>query len=105
MQVRSTVATSRWTGTHNLVTMETSLSKGDADQRESMIQAQSLWIGNDAEPIPDGAVLIRGDGIVAVGSVDQVSSRASPTANRHSFPGHTIMPGLIDCHVHLCFPG
>ncbi|RXS68755.1 amidohydrolase family protein [Streptomyces sp. TM32] len=53
--------------------------------------------------VPDGAVLITGDTITAAGPRAQVEAQAHPGEPRLSFPDSTIMPGLIDAHVHLCF--
>jgi imidazolonepropionase-like amidohydrolase len=49
--------------------------------------------------IPDSVILIRGDRIVAVGSAAGVPIPAD--AQRLSMAGKWLMPGLINCHVHL----
>jgi imidazolonepropionase-like amidohydrolase len=52
-------------------------------------------LGND--PVEDGVVLIEGSRIVAAGgSVDIPGDAATIDA-----AGLTVMPGLIDCHVHI----
>lgn len=48
----------------------------------------------------DGAVLVRGDTIVAVAGRDEVSSLASPGAERIDAAGGCILPGFIDAHAH-----
>lgn len=48
-------------------------------------------------------VLIRGRKIVAVGPSRTLS--IPPEATRIDGRGLTVMPGLIDCHVHLCLGG
>ncbi len=50
--------------------------------------------------IDDGAVAIKGDAIVAVGSREQVESRyvGSATIDAH---GHLVMPGFINGHTHV----
>lgn len=52
----------------------------------------------------DGAVLTDGETITAVGPKEEISSSAAPDVQHISCPG-TIMPGLIDAHVHLIFDG
>jgi imidazolonepropionase-like amidohydrolase len=53
--------------------------------------------------VPDGAVLINGDTIVAAGPRPQVEAQARPDEERLAYPEATLLPGLIDAHVHLLF--
>ncbi|MFI1013053.1 amidohydrolase family protein [Streptomyces sp. NPDC020965] len=53
----------------------------------------------------DGAVLIEGEKIVAVGPRGEVEPQAPAGTPRLDFPGGTVLPGLIDAHVHLSFDG
>jgi predicted amidohydrolase YtcJ len=46
------------------------------------------------------ALAARGDRILAVGDRDQVTSLAGPTARRIDLKGRTVLPGLMDSHVH-----
>ncbi len=46
-----------------------------------------------------GALVVRGDRIVAVGPADEILS-AHPDEERVDFSGRLIIPGLIDTHVH-----
>ncbi|MGW3163336.1 amidohydrolase family protein [Streptomyces sp. NPDC001142] len=52
----------------------------------------------------DGAVLIEDDSITAVGPRKQIEEQAGADAPRFEFDG-TVLPGLIDAHVHLAFDG
>ncbi|UTO67838.1 amidohydrolase family protein [Streptomyces rapamycinicus NRRL 5491] len=54
--------------------------------------------------LEDGAVLTDGETIIAVGLREEVVRQAPPDAEHISFSG-TVMPGLIDAHVHLIFDG
>ncbi|MFE2944712.1 amidohydrolase family protein [Streptomyces sp. NPDC059255] len=54
--------------------------------------------------LEDGAVLIEGDSITAVGPREQIEPQAGSDVPRFAFDG-TILPGLIDAHVHLAFDG
>ena len=49
--------------------------------------------------IPDGAIAIQGDRIVAVGTADELAARYSP-ADRIDASGQVILPGLINTHTH-----
>src|SRR5579875_1898863 len=55
------------------------------------------------ERIGDGAVLVDGGTITAVGPRGEVERQAAAGVQRHDYPGHTVLPGLINCHVHLAF--
>ncbi|MFQ5992324.1 MAG: amidohydrolase family protein [Nitrospiraceae bacterium] len=53
--------------------------------------------------IDRGRLVVQNDRITAVGSEKHVSvPRGTPTID---LPNMTVLPGLIDCHVHLCLGG
>jgi imidazolonepropionase-like amidohydrolase len=69
-----------------------------------LLTADRLITGAGREVIESGAVLVDGSLIVAAGPAGQVRSR--PEAARASvrdLADHSLLPGLIDCHVHLGF--
>lgn len=53
--------------------------------------------------IPRATVLVEGDRIAAVGDAKQLA--APRGAIRVDGRGLTLLPGLMDCHVHLCLGG
>lgn len=55
--------------------------------------------GFGGPPLADSVVLINGDRIVAVGEEGRLA--APPGARVLDANGYTVMPGLIDAHVHL----
>ncbi len=57
--------------------------------------------GLGGAPIQNGAVLIRNGRIEAVGAAADVRVPDGETVERVDARGGTILPGLIDCHVHL----
>lgn len=59
--------------------------------------------GTGAGPIHDGVVLIAGDRIAAVGSAASLPVPAGVKIVHAG--GSTVLPGLIDSHVHLCLIG
>src|SRR5205809_666224 len=59
--------------------------------------------GTGAGPIADGVVLITGNRIAAVGSAGAIP--IPKAAKIIQAGGMTVMPGLIDMHVHLCLIG
>ncbi|HEX8098996.1 MAG TPA: amidohydrolase family protein [Actinomycetota bacterium] len=59
----------------------------------------------DGEEVQTGAgVLVDGPAISWVGSHDR-APREARAADEMDTAGATLTPGLIDCHVHLCFDG
>ena len=65
----------------------------------ALLRADRVWDGTGAPPIANGVVLVRRDRIVEVGSIGDVTPpEGIPVVE---FPGCTILPGLIDTHVHL----
>jgi imidazolonepropionase-like amidohydrolase len=59
--------------------------------------------GTGRPPIPDGALLIEGVKIVAVGPFSTVRANPQLTSEVQEIDlrPRTVLPGLIDCHVHL----
>jgi imidazolonepropionase-like amidohydrolase len=63
-----------------------------------VIQNGRVIAATGEPPIPDGMVVIQGDRILAVGRAAQFS--LPPQANVVDAKGGTIMPGIINAHVH-----
>ena len=60
----------------------------------------------DAGLIPDGAVAVSGDRIIAVGTSDEVLHRYRGEGTRLvDATGSTVTPGLVDAHTHLVWAG
>jgi imidazolonepropionase-like amidohydrolase len=68
---------------------------------EILIIGGDLVDGTGAPPRPGVDVLTRDDEIVGVGP--EAAGRAGPTAERIDAAGRTVMPGLVDAHVHCTF--
>ena len=70
---------------------------------KTLIKAARLIDGTGAPPVADPILVISG------GKVEAVMTGAVPAAfvgaTVHEYPGATILPGLIDTHVHLNLPG
>ena len=60
----------------------------------------SLIDGTGAEPVRGRAVVVEGDRITQV-----VDGARAPRGRCIDLAGCTLLPGLINCHVHLCFGG
>src|SRR5439155_825228 len=51
------------------------------------------------------AVAIKGDRIIAVGTNNDIARLAGPAARRIDLGGRSVIPGLIDNHMHLLRAG
>ncbi|MGW1976487.1 amidohydrolase family protein [Streptomyces sp. NPDC001889] len=70
-----------------------------------LITAGRIHTGIADESLTDGAILLDGDTITAVGPRAEIEALAPAGGPRQDFSGATIVPGLIDAHVHLAFDG
>jgi imidazolonepropionase-like amidohydrolase len=68
-----------------------------------IIRNGTLIVGNGGDPIAGGAVLIEDDRISAVGR--EGSFTVPDGAVEIDAGGGTILPGLIDTHVHIMMEG
>jgi imidazolonepropionase-like amidohydrolase len=59
--------------------------------------------GNEGPPLANSVILVEGNRIVHVGTVDDTEIPAGATVI--DARGHTVMPGLNDAHVHLMIVG
>jgi imidazolonepropionase-like amidohydrolase len=67
------------------------------------IRAKRLYDGTRQAMIPDAVVVINGQQIAAVGPAAEVSIPAG--IDVVDAGDRTLMPGMIDAHVHLLFTG
>ncbi|HEY5220087.1 MAG TPA: amidohydrolase family protein [Gemmatimonadaceae bacterium] len=65
----------------------------------TLIRNGTLIDGTGAPPIPNGAVLLKDDRIAAVGRLDALP-RPDGAVTEIDAAGGTILPGLIDAHIH-----
>ncbi|MFH1135600.1 MAG: amidohydrolase family protein [Pseudomonadota bacterium] len=70
-----------------------------------LLQAGMVLTGRRNEVIRNGAVLVDRDKITAVGARDELAAAADPAAETIDLADLTLLPGLIDGHVHLGFDG
>lgn len=66
-----------------------------------LIKAARVIDGLGSLPIERGAVLIQGDAIRAIGSEEEVAPPEGATVEEFAYEDKTVLPGLVDCHVHM----
>ncbi len=64
-----------------------------------ILTAQVILKAWDAEPLFDGALVIEGEKIKAIGPREEILA-AYPQAERFDFPHGLIFPGLVNAHTH-----
>ncbi|MGD9483881.1 amidohydrolase family protein [Streptomyces sp. TRM70308] len=68
---------------------------------ETLVSAGRMVVGPGGQQVRDGAVLVR-DGVIAhAGPRADVEARAPGHVPRLDYPRGTLLPGLVDAHVHL----
>lgn len=73
--------------------------RAQASSGERIFFNAKVFTGNPESPYAE-AVAIRGDKIVAVGSLAEVLKTASKNAERVDLEGKSLFPGFIDSHTH-----
>ena len=72
-----------------------------SDSDFKLIKAARLIDGNGGPPVERAAILIEGDEIRAVGPEEKVSPPEGASVTEFDYEDKTVLPGLVDCHVHL----
>lgn len=78
-----------------------SSGRGTPANHPDAIFINGKFITADAVFSVASAVAIRGGRFLAVGSTDEVKALAGPTTEVVDLHGQTVLPGLIDTHVHV----
>lgn len=75
---------------------------GPAHEGDLALVGATVLAGADLDPVADGVVLVRNGVILDVGPAAEIE--IPPDATVLDVAGHTVLPGLIDLHVHLGSP-
>jgi imidazolonepropionase-like amidohydrolase len=68
-----------------------------------LIRDVTLIDGRGGEPMPDAAVVVEGDRIAWTGPASQAPTVGGGAVVKGR--GHSLLPGMINCHAHLCNDG
>ncbi|HEX4216611.1 MAG TPA: amidohydrolase family protein [Candidatus Dormibacteraeota bacterium] len=68
-----------------------------------LLTADRVITGRPGEVLERAGVLVDGTGIAWVGTLDGLTAERRADAEVIDLPGSSLLPGLIDCHVHLAF--
>ena len=66
-----------------------------------LIKAARMIDGTGGPPLDQAAILLEGSRIRSVGTQESVVPPEGASVEELSYEGKTLLPGLIDCHVHL----
>lgn len=72
---------------------------------QQLYTANTVLPGPDGESISDGAVLVSDETIAAVGPAGDIAQLADTNASVYNYGDATILPGLVNSHIHLVFHG
>ena len=70
-----------------------------------LIKADRLIDGAGEAPIEGAALLMKDSTIEAIGRQAEVRAPDGASVTEVDYGDATIVPGLVDCHTHLCAPG
>jgi imidazolonepropionase-like amidohydrolase len=73
----------------------------DRNSKHKLIRANKIIDGSGKSPINHGMLLIEGTDIIAVGREHDLSIPEDSHFQEFNYDEATILPGLVDCHVHL----
>ena len=76
-----------------------------SNERLMVLSGALVWDGTTRPPAKNGVVVLKGDRIVAAGPRGSMAVPPDGVAVTRDYPDATILPGLIDPHVHLIWPG
>ena len=66
----------------------------------TILSADRVIDASGGAPIENGAVLLDGSTVAAVGRADEIRAPESAAVQTTHYAGCTIMPGMVDCHTH-----
>jgi len=71
--------------------------------KHTILHGCRLIDGTGGTPLENPVIVIQGSKIVSAGKEGDVDIPQTENVNRLDYKDKTLLPGLIDCHVHLCF--
>ena len=66
----------------------------------TILTADRVIDAKGGTPIDNGAILLEGSTIAAVGRAADIRAPEGAAVQTVHYPGCTIMPGMVDCHTH-----
>lgn len=87
-----------------IISILASSCRTDGIRADLLITNANIWTGNLDHPNAE-AMAIKGDSILAVGSIDDIQKFKGKDTETLNVHGNFITPGFIDTHVHLLMGG
>jgi imidazolonepropionase-like amidohydrolase len=69
----------------------------------TVLRAASLIDGTGCQPLSNPVIVVEGGRITSILSGKDTNGPTGPDVRTLDFPGKTILPGMVDGHVHLVF--
>lgn len=73
----------------------------DSNAQFTLLKATRLVDGNGGPVAEQVAIMLDGDTISAIGTKETVQAPEGASVNEIDYGDATILPGLVDCHVHV----
>ncbi len=76
--------------------------KKEKEEPVTVLLGGTLIDGNGGAPLANSAIIIQGNKIREVGRADKI--KIPEKAKKVDISGKWVLPGFIDCHIHLTYP-
>ncbi|HTT24794.1 MAG TPA: amidohydrolase family protein [Candidatus Sulfotelmatobacter sp.] len=87
-----------------IISLLVSSAQAQKEIADIIIVNANIFTANDAQPHAE-AIAIKGDRILALGTSQEITSRAGPKTTKIDAAGRLVIPGILDTHIHYMLMG